>query len=92
MSKAFKFRARLHYVYEAPRQPGLMFWAEPNEIDGGKTWIVTSQMRGFPATDACDDWFARFADADSTAKHLAQEYNPNSLATCPQTTDTQSKQ
>lgn len=64
--------------YESPAQPGLFFWAEPNGGGAGavESYAVVSQMTGFPATEAHDDWFARFVDADEIAKQLAQEYRP----------------
>ena len=61
--------------HEAKNQPGLYFWAEPNEIDGGATFCVISQADGYPATEAHDDWFRHLKDADEIARQLA-ETNP----------------
>jgi len=57
--------------YESTAQPGLFFWAEPNDIDGGATNCGVSQADGFPATAADKEWYARFADADEIARKLA---------------------
>ncbi len=56
--------------HESKSQPGLFIWAEQ---DGPSTWIVFQQVKGFPATEACDDWFGNFNDADAVAKQLANE-------------------
>ena len=53
---------------------GVKFWAERNdfsEVGGGVSWIVISQVDGFPATEAYDDWFGRQKDADEVARMLA---------------------
>ncbi len=62
--------------YESKAQPGLFYWAElrtfvsgPNAT-GGHWWVV-SQVDGYPATEAHDDWFANQVDADAVAKALA---------------------
>ena len=34
--------------------------------------MVVSQVKGFPATEACDDWFANRKDAEDIAKGLAE--------------------
>ena len=60
--------------YESKLQPGLFFWAE--RVDEGKpnsTWMVVQQANGFPGTEAHDDWFAKFEDADEIAKALAND-------------------
>jgi len=57
--------------YESSTQQGLFFWAEPNEIDGGKTFCIVSHAEGFPASEAHDDWFLKLEDADEVAKKLA---------------------
>ncbi len=63
--------------YEAKNQPGLLFWAEPNGGGAGaiESYGVVSQANGYPVTEAHDDWFAYFKDADAIAKQLA-ETNP----------------
>ena len=57
--------------HESTQQPGLWFWAEK---DSGPVpcWIVYSQASGFPGTEACDDWFYKFEDADQVARLLAE--------------------
>lgn len=55
--------------YESQTQPGLYFWAE--EIDC-VCWMVVSRAQGYPGTEACDDWFAHFKDADEIAQKLAR--------------------
>ena len=59
--------------YEAKNQKGLFFWAEPNGGGAGanESYGVVSQARGFPATEAHDDWFANLSDADAMARELA---------------------
>lgn len=60
--------------YQSKTQPGLFFWAERNPTVRGSTvesWSVVSQVGGYPATEAHDDWFANFADADEIAQKLA---------------------
>lgn len=60
--------------YESKTEPGLFFWAELNHAPHGATvesFVVVSQMKGFPATDAHYDYFANFADADQIASRLA---------------------
>lgn len=63
--------------YEAKNQRGLFFWAEPNGGGAGavESYGVVSQAKGFPATEAHDDWFAYLKDADEIARQLA-ETNP----------------
>ncbi len=63
--------------YEAKNQRGLFFWAEANGGGAGaiESYCVVSQADGYPATEAHDDWFCHFADADAMARELA-ETNP----------------
>jgi hypothetical protein len=56
---------------ESQIQPGLFFWAE-QDPGAVPCWIVYSQAKGFPATEACDDWFANKADAEAIAEQLAK--------------------
>ena len=58
--------------YESATQSGLWYWAQANDIDGGKSFGVVAQANGFPESEAHDDWFAHFKDADAVAKLLAQ--------------------
>ena len=63
--------------HQAPAQPGLSFWAEPTPGPGGiPFYAVVSQAEGYPASEAHDDWFASYADADAIAQQYAREY-PN---------------
>lgn len=64
--------------HESKEQPGLFFWAEynaPARGDGSGSWMVVSQAtvdgREYPATEAFDDWFGHFSDADAIARKLA---------------------
>jgi hypothetical protein len=61
--------------HESKSQPGLFFWAEANGGGAGadESYAVVSQMTGFPATEAHDDWFYHFKDANEIAKQLANE-------------------
>lgn len=60
--------------YESRTQRGLWFWAEPNGGGAGadESYRVASQVDGYPATEAHDDWFHHFADADAIARKLAR--------------------
>ena len=60
--------------YESKTQPGLFFWAEANGGGAGavESYGVVQQMTGYPATEAHDDWFGRFEDADEIARALAE--------------------
>lgn len=56
--------------YESTAQPGLFFWADrvPGPVE---CYTITQQVTGYPATEACDDWPANFADADEMARGMA---------------------
>ena len=57
--------------YKSQIQSDLYFWVET--ISGKVTaYCVVSQVDGYPATEACDDWFGRKEDAEEMAKLLAQ--------------------
>ena len=60
--------------YESKAQPGLRFWAEPNGGGAGavESYGIVSQADGYPATEAWDDWFANFGDADRIAREMAE--------------------
>lgn len=60
--------------HESNTQQGLRFWAEPNGGGAGavESYCVVSQMDGFPPTEAHDDWFASFGDANDIARKLAK--------------------
>lgn len=63
--------------HPAPAQPGLFFWAEATDGPGGlPMYAVVSQMKGYPASDAHDDYFLSYADADALAQEFAHNY-PN---------------
>ena len=53
-------------------KPAVQYWAEHDALTG--CWIVYAQVEGYPATEACDDWFANEADAQAMAKQLATEH------------------
>ncbi len=57
--------------YESTKQKGLFYWAEKIELDE-RLWGVVSQVEGYPATEAHDDWFAHQKDADECAQLLAK--------------------
>jgi hypothetical protein len=61
--------------HTAPNDPALKFWAEKNVVPGSSvgSWAVISQVDGFPATEAHDDWFGFYKDADEVAQQLASE-------------------
>ena len=55
---------------------GVYYWAEKvPQIAPHKTvvWAVISQVPGYPATEAHDDWFGFKADAEQVAKDLSEE-------------------
>ena len=59
--------------HESATQPGLYFFAERFELrPGPSVWVVMSQAKGFPATEAFDDWLFHFKDADDIAHKLAR--------------------
>lgn len=57
---------------------GVMFWAEkvPDDFGGIESWAVIQQAEGYPATEAFDDWFTNFDDANEMAKMLANGEDP----------------
>lgn len=63
--------------YESTTQPGLFFWAEPlrngrwDSIDSD-SFVVISQAKDGPASEAYDDWLANEHDASETARKLAK--------------------
>lgn len=70
-------RAATGTKHQAPAQPGLHFWAEATDGPAGRTvYAVISQVDGYPAGEAHDDYFVNYADADAIAKQYAQQY-PN---------------
>ena len=54
--------------YESTTQPGLFYWAEAATEN---SFAVVMQADGYPATEAADDWFAKFEDADEIAQQMA---------------------
>lgn len=58
------------FKHESTTQPGLFFWAEPVGFVPG--WHIVSQVDGFDATEAHDDWFATKEGADEVAEMLAK--------------------
>ncbi len=61
--------------HESTTQPGLFYWAEPVKLPAGaanQPFCVVSQAKGYPATEAFDDWLANEADADEIAQRLAR--------------------
>lgn len=60
--------------YESTTEPGLFYWAQSG---GADHFYVVAQAEGGPATEAWDDWFANFKDADEIAQMLARGEDPN---------------
>jgi len=61
--------------HESTTQKGLFFWAEKvnSEYDNLPIcYMVVSQVEGFPASEAWDDWFACKSDADEISRKLAK--------------------
>lgn len=60
--------------YPSKSQPGVFFWAEKNQIGGSvQSYCVIAQAMDCPKSEACDDWFANFKDADRMAQLLSSE-------------------
>jgi hypothetical protein len=57
--------------YESTTQPGVFYSAALNAHDG-KTFCVVARTAGGPTTQAWDDWFPKFTDADEIAQQLAK--------------------
>ncbi len=57
--------------HESLEQPGLFYWAQPNEIGTVSSYVVIAQVTGYPATEAHDDWFGNYEDADHIAYLLS---------------------
>lgn len=55
--------------YPSTSEPGVEFWAEKDHFG---FWCVLSQAPGAPATEAQDDQFTSFKDADEIAQMLAK--------------------
>jgi len=55
--------------FESKEQAGLFYFVEPGP--GGRCFVVISQAKGFPATEAVDDWFGNESDAIEVARKLA---------------------
>ena len=71
-----KMKAVNPVKYASPTQPTLRFWAQDNrEAMPGSvpSFCVEAQVDGLPVSEACDDWFANFEDADQMAQQLAVE-------------------
>ena len=65
--------SRAQTQYQAKSRPDLKFWPE-KIVQGLKvSWMVVAAVDGQQATEAHDDWFANFNDADEVAKQLAEE-------------------
>ena len=60
--------------HESTTVKGLRFWAEANGGGAGaiESYCVVSQVDGYPATEAWDDWLAHWEDADEIAQKLAK--------------------
>lgn len=59
--------------HESTTQKGLFFWADSIEIRGQRTCFhVVAQAEGYEGTEAHDDWFANWKDADEIAQMLAR--------------------
>lgn len=57
--------------FQSSSNPDLTFWAQPETIRETSHWVVYCQVKGFPATEACDDWFGNRKDAEEIAEQLA---------------------
>lgn len=62
-------REGTHHISKA--DPTVVYFAEL--IEGPvPSWMVVYQKEGYPGTEAHDDWFGRFHDADALAKEMAE--------------------
>lgn len=59
--------------YPAKSRSDLKFWPEKVVQGLNVSWMVVAAVDGAPATEAHDDWFANYKDADEVAKQLASE-------------------
>lgn len=69
-----KNKATAPAKFESVAQPGLYFWAEQTEQftpNSTPCFAIIAQADGYPATEACDDWFMTRADAEEVARQLA---------------------
>lgn len=57
--------------YKSVNHPDVHYWAEPNDLDFGKSFCVIVQADNYPATEGWGDWFGTFEGADDTARRLA---------------------
>jgi len=51
---------------------GVEFWAEEVGIGKVPSYRVVGQAKGYPATEAFDEWFADIDSADRCARDLAE--------------------
>ena len=65
--------SRAQTQYQAKSRPDLKFWPEKIVQGLNVSWMVVSAVDGASATEAHDDWFANYKDADEVAKQLASE-------------------
>jgi hypothetical protein len=60
--------------YTSKSNSKLTFFVEPVTDNGSSvSYVVVSQMAGYAATEAHDDWFANKQDAEEIAQQLANE-------------------
>lgn len=57
-------------TFTSETQPNLNFTVE-HDADVN-CWIIFAQVKGYPKTEACDDWFNNEADASRVAEKLAK--------------------
>ena len=58
--------------HESTSCPGLHYWAM-NDADGAQPlWIVVAAVGRNAPSEAFDDWFATFEEADRMARDLAE--------------------
>ena len=65
--------SRAQTQYQAKSRSDLKFWPEKIVRGLKVSWMVVAAVDGEPATEAHDDWFANYKDADEVAKQLAAE-------------------
>lgn len=61
--------------YQSKADPDVVYYVE---LAPGSPhfFVVVYEKKGFPGTEAHDDWFANFKDATETAKQMAEAPKP----------------
>ena len=58
--------------HQSTSNPNLFFWAQGEDMGIGVSYIVMGQVNGAPQTEAFDEWFNEWHDANEIAVKLAR--------------------